>query len=147
MDIPAAPAPQPPPMHVVEEHGGGMEGGRAGGNTTAAKLLYKAIQENDLETIKRLVEGKVGDSYKEESAKYWAGKRIFGRVRKCPEEREENDSMWAPLWTLSSSSLSFSLSSCPVLFSLASPFLPAFFILPLSFFLPLFSSPLLLPTA
>lgn len=124
-----------------------MEGGRAGGNTTAAKLLYKAIQENDLETIKRLVEGKVGDSYKEESAKYWAGKRIFGRVRKCPEEREENDSMWAPLWTLSSSSLSFSLSSCPVLFSLASPFLPAFFILPLSFFLPLFSSPLLLPTA
>jgi hypothetical protein len=66
-------------MDVMEEHGGGMEGGRAGGNTTAAKLLYKAIQENDLETIKRLVEGKVGHSNEEESeilggqADFWKG--------------------------------------------------------------------------
>lgn len=37
--------------------------------------------------------------------------------------------------------------SCPVRFSLASPFLPGFLLLPLSFFLPLLSSPLLLSTA
>jgi hypothetical protein len=50
-------------MEDDDEHGGGQAGveGRpgAGGNTTAAKLLYKAIQEDDLETIRRLVEGKV----------------------------------------------------------------------------------------
>lgn len=51
------------PMEDDDEHGGGHAGveGRpgAGENTTAAKLLYKAIQEDDLETIRRLVEGKV----------------------------------------------------------------------------------------
>lgn len=135
MDIPAAPAPQPPPMHVVEEHGGEMEGGRAGGNTTAAKLLYKAIQENDLETIKRLVEGKVGDSYKEESAEYWAGKRIVGRVRKCPEEREENDSICGRLFGHCRLPPSRSLSFLPHLLFSCFP-LPSWFLSSFSFFLP-----------
>jgi len=61
MDGPALQPAQP--MEDDDEHGGGHAGveGRpgAGGNTTAAKLLYKAIQEDDLETIRRLVEGKV----------------------------------------------------------------------------------------
>jgi hypothetical protein len=47
-------------MEDDDEHGGGHAGeGRPGAGSTAAKLLYKAIQEDDLETIRRLVEGKV----------------------------------------------------------------------------------------
>jgi len=47
-------------MEEDDDHGGGHAGeGRPGAGSTAAKLLYKAIQEDDLETIRRLVEGKV----------------------------------------------------------------------------------------
>lgn len=46
-------------MEEDDDHGGGHAGeGRPGAGSTAAKLLYKAIQEDDLETIRRLVEGK-----------------------------------------------------------------------------------------
>ena len=81
MDGPALQPAQP--MEDDDEHGGGHAGveGRpgAGENTTAAKLLYKAIQEDDLETIRRLVEGKVRTT-KEDGRELWEGEREGGRA-------------------------------------------------------------------
>lgn len=83
MDGPALQPAQP--MEDDDEHGGGHAGveGRpgAGENTTAAKLLYKAIQEDDLETIRRLVEGKVRTGERKRGGNCKRARARGGRAR------------------------------------------------------------------